>query len=167
MWLIESKKRLSLWQCDNLSSGGKTVLINSRLSSIPMYTVGVYILYEGIYQALDSARSKFFWQGMNKKRKYHMVKWEALNRPKYFGGLGFTDVRVMNTCLVAKWFARLEANDLSICCELLRKKYLGNKSIFQIKRISGSQFWRGLLSTRQWFQWGRVTKVKSGQQTRF
>ena len=96
-----------------------------------------------------------------------MVKWEALNRPKDFGGLGFTDVRVMNTCLVAKWFARLEANDLSICCELLRKKYLCNKSIFQIKRISESLFWRGLLSTRQWFQWGRVIKVKSGQQTRF
>ena len=56
-----------------------------------------------------------------------MVKWEALNRPKDFGGLGFTDVRVMNTCLVAKWFARLEANDLSICCELLRKKISGQQ----------------------------------------
>ena len=57
-----------------------------------------------------------------KKRKYHMVKWEALNRPKDFGGLGFTDVRAMNTCLVAKWLARLETNDSSMCCELLRKK---------------------------------------------
>lgn len=28
-----------------------------------------------------------------------MIKWEALNRPKEFGGLGFMDVRVMNTCL--------------------------------------------------------------------
>jgi hypothetical protein len=28
-----------------------------------------------------------------------MIKREALNRPKEFGGLGFMDDRVMNTCL--------------------------------------------------------------------
>ena len=56
-----------------------------------------------------------------------MVKWEALNRPKDFGGLGFTDVRAMNTCLVAKWLARLETNDSSMCCELLRKKISGQQ----------------------------------------
>jgi len=50
-----------------------------------MYTMGVYQLYEGNYQALDNIRSRFFWQGSNKKRKYRMVKWEALARPKEWG----------------------------------------------------------------------------------
>jgi hypothetical protein len=62
-----------------------------------------------------------------------MVKWEALNRPKDYGGLGFMDVRVMNICLMCKW---------------IDKKYLGNKSIFQIKRKRGSHFWRSLLDLR-------------------
>jgi hypothetical protein len=79
-------KRLSTWQCDYLSSGGKATLIDSCLSSIPMYTMGVYQLYEGNYQLLDSIRSRFYWQGIGKKRKYHMIKWEALNRPKEVGG---------------------------------------------------------------------------------
>lgn len=67
-----------------------------------------------------------------------MVKWEALNRPKEYEDLGFMDVRVMNICLICKWIDRLERGDNSICCELLRKKYLNHKSIFQIRKKSGS-----------------------------
>jgi len=57
------KRRLELWKGDTLSSGGKAVLIESCLSSIPMYTMGVYILYEGNYQVIDAIRSKFFLAG--------------------------------------------------------------------------------------------------------
>ena len=163
----KANKRLATWKCDTLSSGGKATLINSCLSSIPMYTMGVYQLYEGNFQALDKVRSRFFWQGTNKKRKYHMVKWEALARPKEWGGLGFLEVKTMNTCLLAKWLERLEVEEGSLCVELLRKKYLGNRSIFQITRTSGSQFWRGLLAIRHWFQRGRTVKIRSGAQTSF
>ena len=69
-----------------------------------------------------------------------MIKWEALNRPKEFGGLGFMDVRVMNICLLAKWIDKLERRNNSLCCYLLRNKYLGEKSIFQVKSRKGSQF---------------------------
>jgi hypothetical protein len=89
----KASKRLETWNCDTISSGGKAVLINSCLSSTPMYIMGVYMLYEANFQALDSVRLRFFWQGRNKKRKYHMVKWEALARPKEWGGLGFMDVK--------------------------------------------------------------------------
>jgi hypothetical protein len=121
----KTKKRLGTWQCEYLSSGGKSILIDSCLSSIPMYTMGVYQLYKGKFQRLDSIRSRFFWEGTSKKRKYHMIKWEALNRPKEFGGLGFMDVRVMNACLIATWIDKLERGDTSLCCTLLRNKYLG------------------------------------------
>lgn len=117
--------------------------------------MSVYSLYEGNYQVLDSIRTKFFWQGTDKKRKYHMVKWEAMSRPKDFGGLGFMDVRAMNDCLLAKWIDRLERGDNNMCIDLLRRKYLGQKSIFQLKTMGGSQFWRGLMRIRQWFQRGR------------
>lgn len=44
---------------------------------------------------------------------------------------------------------------------------MGQKSIYQIQRVSGSQFWRGLLEIREWYGRGRIVKVKSGLQTRF
>ena len=80
-----------------------------------MYTMGVYLLYEGNYQALDAVRKRFFWQSTNKKHKYHMVKWEALIRPKEFGGAGFMDIRAMNICLLVKWIERVEKNENNIC----------------------------------------------------
>jgi len=54
---------------------------------------------------------------------------------KEFGGLGFMDVRVRNIC--CKWVNKLERGETCICCELLRRKYLDEKSIL---RKSGSQF---------------------------
>lgn len=54
-----------------------------------------------------------------------------------------------------------------LCCSMLRKKYLGQKSIFQVKNKQGSQFWRSLLELRMWYQRGRVVEIKRGQQTRF
>ena len=60
-------QRLGTWKCGNLSFGGKSVLINSCLSSILMYIMAVYKLYEGNYQAIDSIRARFFWQGLGKK----------------------------------------------------------------------------------------------------
>jgi len=102
--------------------------------------MGVYHLYEGDFEKLDSLRSRFYWQGTSKKIKYHMIKWESLNRPKVFGGLGFMDVRVMNTCLMVKWIYKLERGHNSLCCMLLRNKYLGNKTFFKsrIKEVSSA-----------------------------
>lgn len=161
-------KRLGTWQCEFLTSRGKSTLLESCLSSIPMYTMGVYQLYEGNFQIIiDTIRARFFWQGTRKKRKYHMIKWDPLAKPKDFGGLGFTDIRVMNSCLMVKWIDSLERGDDSLCCTLLRKKYLGDNSIFQIRNKHGSQFWRSLLNLRDDYQKGRVIEIKSGRQTRF
>ncbi|WVZ79552.1 LOW QUALITY PROTEIN: hypothetical protein U9M48_027117 [Paspalum notatum var. saurae] len=48
------RKRLETWKCPHLSYGGKAVLINSCLTSIPMYMMGCYQLYEGAHQELDA-----------------------------------------------------------------------------------------------------------------
>jgi hypothetical protein len=52
-----SYKRLSK---EELSYGGRSILINSSLTSIPMYTMGFYWLHEGTQKRLDSARGRFF-----------------------------------------------------------------------------------------------------------
>lgn len=96
-----------------------------------------------------------------------MIKWEVLSRPKEHGGLGFMDVRVTNSCLLVKWIDRIERGNTGLCCTILRNKYLGDKSIYQIKTRKGSQFWRSPLNVRDWYQQGRMIKVKSGRQTRF
>jgi hypothetical protein len=54
------EKKLPTWQSVGLSSGGKSILIQTILSSISNYAMGVYLLQEEIHQKMDSARSNFF-----------------------------------------------------------------------------------------------------------
>jgi hypothetical protein len=64
------------------------------------------------------------------KRKYHMAKWDMMATHKRASDTGFTNTRVMTKCFLAKWIFKLERGDNTICCNLLRQKYLGEKSIF-------------------------------------
>jgi hypothetical protein len=67
----------------------------------------VYLLPEEVHHKIDSTRANFYWDTGQKKR-YNMVKWADLAKPKDFGGLGFIDTRLMNTYLLSKWIIKLE-----------------------------------------------------------
>lgn len=69
------RKRLQPWKGKHMSYGGRLMLTNTSLSSLPVYTMGVYRLQETIHQRLDTIRANFFWQGAGSQFKYHMVKW--------------------------------------------------------------------------------------------
>jgi hypothetical protein len=71
-----------------------------------------------------------------------MVKWADLARPKDFGGLEYTNTRLMNKCLLSKWIIKLERDDSDLCTKMLRNKYL--KEGFLSNARAGSQFWKGL-----------------------
>lgn len=57
------KKRLDPWKGKHLSSGGRLVLTNSCLNSLPLYTMGFYIFPKNMHPKMDVVRANFFWQG--------------------------------------------------------------------------------------------------------
>jgi hypothetical protein len=158
--------RLETWKCNQLSHGGRSILINSSLSSIPMYSMGFYWLHEGTHKRIDTARGRFFWEGVGNK-KYHMIKWEALASPKEFGGLGFLDTRAMNTALLTKWIFKLDRGDKNLALEVLRRKYLGDNSFCQNKQRGCSQFWQGLMKAKEWYKKGTKWRIGNGRKTKF
>jgi hypothetical protein len=101
------EKSLDPWKGKHLSSGGRLILTNSCLSSLPIYTMGFYLLPNKIHKKMSSIRANFFCQGAEDSKKYHMVKWDSLTRPKDQGGLGITNTLMMNECLIVKWIWKL------------------------------------------------------------
>jgi hypothetical protein len=81
---LKVEKRLPAWQGLMLSYGGKAILIESSLNSLPNYMMGVYLLLKEVHHKMNSARANFYWDS-GKKKKYHMVKWADLAIPKDFG----------------------------------------------------------------------------------
>ena len=118
-------------------------------------------------EKLDAIRSRFFWQGGGSKRKYRLARWNIVCQPKELGGLGVSNLAVKNTSLLSKWLFKL-LNEDGMWQQLLKNKYLGEKSLSQISRRQGdSQFWSGLMNIKDQFLRGGHFKVRNGQATRF
>ena len=131
-----------------LSYGGRLVLLNSVLSSLPIFMMSFFEIPKGVLKNLDHFRSRFFWQGSFDKHKYHLAKWDILCRPKDQGGLGILNLQLQNKCLLAKLLVNL-LNTNSLWQYLLTNKYLRSKSLSQVKaKPYDSHFWRGLMKIK-------------------
>ena len=105
------EKKLSGWKGKHMSTGGKLVLINSVLSSLPLFMMSFFEVSKEVLKRLDNIRSCFYWQGDEPKRKYRLVKWGFLCQPKDQGGLGIANLAIKNRCLLSKWLFRLLNED--------------------------------------------------------
>lgn len=101
-------KRLEAWKGYTLSMGGKTILLNACLSSLPYYHMSMFLFNKTFIEKLDKHRRRFLWQGTGDKKKYHLVKWSRVCRSRNKGGLGINDLRKQNISLLCKWWWNLD-----------------------------------------------------------
>ena len=161
------EKRLSGWKGKMLSVGGRMVLINSVLSSLPMFMMSFFELPKGVLEKIDCFRSCFYWQNDQHKRKYRLAKWEILCQPKDQGGLGIQNLDIQNKCLLSKWLFKL-LNEDGTWQELLRNKYIKDKTLGScVKKPTDSHFWKSLMNVKDVFMDFGSFKVLDGSQTRF
>ena len=130
------EKKLSCWKAKHLSYGGRLTLINSVLSSLPMFMMFFFEILEEVLKKLDQYRSRFFWQGYKDKKKYRLAKWDIICRPKDQGGLGIIDIDLQNKALLSKWIINL-LNGEGMWQTLVRNKYLSSKSLSQVETKQG------------------------------
>jgi hypothetical protein len=160
--------RVNPWQGLFLASARKLELTNSYLSSLRMFAMSLYLLYDATHAAFDKVRSRFFWEEVGPKHKYHMVDWATVCKPKEYGGLGILNTRRMNIALMLKWIWKLYQNAEGLWVDLLKAKYLGNNELFSaaVPRKC-SQFWNSIQKINWYFKLGEKHQVKSGKRTYF
>jgi hypothetical protein len=145
------QKRLSSWKGKLLSLGGRLVLINSVLTNMVLYMISFFLLPKGFLHKLDYSRSRFLWQGDSEKKKYRLVKWSIVCRPKDQDGFGVHDLEVKNSALLGKWLFKLLTED-GVWKTVLRRKYIGSKALSQLVWKPGnSHFWAALMASKKFF----------------
>jgi hypothetical protein len=167
--LVETRfqKKLASWKSKLLSAGGRLVLINAVLSSLPMFMMSFFRIPKGVLKKLDYYRSRFYWQSDEHKKKYRLIKWGVLQQPKCLGGLGILDLETQNKCLLAKWIINL-LNEDGTWQQLIKAKYLNRKTFTQVaKRPGDSQFWMGLMEIKDTILAKGRFQVNNGRQARF
>jgi hypothetical protein len=170
-WFFLTEKvghRVDPWQGLYLASAGRLELTNSCLSSLPMFAMVLYLLYDSTHGAMNTTRGRFFWEGVGNKRKYHMVDWATVCRPKEYGGLGVLHTKNMNIALLVGWIWKLYHNAEGLWANLIRAKYLGNNDLFSpLVPTKGSQFWNSLQKLKWYFKLGPKHLVRDGRRTYF
>ncbi|XP_071683220.1 uncharacterized protein [Lolium perenne] len=169
-WLFLVRKladKIEPWVGRLLSSGGRLILSNSCLDNLPIFAMGLFLLHDGIHARFDSHRSKFFWEGADPKRKYHLVNWPAVCRPKEVGGLGLLNTTKMNLALLLKWIWRLYQDVDTIWARIIRAKYGDASDLFSGSGHGGSPFWKSLHKIKHLFKVGAKHEVRNGIRTNF
>lgn len=76
-------------------------------------------------------------------------------------------METMNKGLLGKWIWKL-GNEVGLWQEILKKKYLNNKSIAQVTRkLGNSHFWYGLVEVSKCFNKFCKRMVENGEETIF
>ena len=95
-----NEKKLATWKGKSLSIAGRATLISSSLSNSFIYHMSMYLLPKTTTDILDRQRRTFFWQGGSQKRKYHLIRWDIINKSKNHGGPGIKDIQKMSISLL-------------------------------------------------------------------
>ena len=108
-----------------LNLAGKMVLIQSILSSYPIYTSSMVLDPKNVMNNICKEIRKFLWQGGKvQTKKFHLVKWDTVKKAKRHGGLGIRDPKQMSRAMGAKMVWRLVTGKKEWWKEVIRKKYI-------------------------------------------
>ncbi|GKV25367.1 hypothetical protein SLEP1_g34816 [Rubroshorea leprosula] len=177
--LIETfRRKLSVWKGKFLSLGGRITLINSVLSSLPVFLMSLHLLPKQVTRELDKIRRNFLWGGVGEGRKIAWVAWERVCCEKKEGGLGVKNLRWFNMALLGKWWGRLIGGDKGLWSRVLLEKYGGKGgnwlSWMKEGRGIGSPWWndickvnRGLGNKVGWLLSNFILKLGDGKSVRF
>jgi hypothetical protein len=171
------RKRLKGWRNRYVSLGGRIVLINSVLNSIPIFYLSFIKVPVLVLKKIIRIQREFLWGGTKGGRRINWVKWKEVCKPKGQGGLGVRDVGKVNLSLLVKWRWKLLQYDDAVWKKVLVARY-GEVVRSKVHWIDypipnrASVWWKDLcrldiLEEESWFARNVVRKVGRGDGTRF
>lgn len=145
--------KLEGWKGKFISRGGRLQLVNSVLSSIPIYFMACFQLPIWVIKRLDKVRRGFLW-GKNDGNKIgiSLINWNTVCSPKKWGGMVVYNLRFRNISLLLRWWWRLHTNFNCLWTEkitILKKKTELHGSARWLK--TGTFFWGALAGIKQLF----------------
>lgn len=142
---IQSK--LGGWKAKMISRGGRLQLVQSVLSTIPIYYMSCFRLPQWVINRIDLIRRAFLWgKPVGERKGISLTNWYAARIHKNYGGLGISDLKLVNISLLLKWWwkAYCDKNGLwGYTVRLLQRRgSIPNGP--NVWLITGSFFWNQL-----------------------
>ncbi|RVW54237.1 putative ribonuclease H protein [Vitis vinifera] len=115
-------RRLDGWQKAYLSFGGRITLLHSCLSHIPSYFLSLFKIPASVAAKIERLQRDFLWSGVGEGKRDHLVRWEAVCKPRY-RGLGIGKIPLRNRALLGKWLWRFPRESTSLWHQVILSIY--------------------------------------------
>ncbi|KAL5572344.1 hypothetical protein UlMin_021941 [Ulmus minor] len=133
-------KRLDGWKKAVLSKGGKLTMIQSVLSSIPIYFMSLFKLPNGVAVLLEKMMRQFLWDREVGGKGKSLVDWKLVCTPKKCGGLGIGNLLIRNKALLGKWLWRFPLEQHTLWAAVIRSKYGLNREGWDTNLVTVGSF---------------------------
>jgi hypothetical protein len=161
-------KKVASWRGKLLSHAAKVTLIQSCLTSVPVYLLSFIKFPKWAIKTLNSHFANCLWSDTEGKHKYHLANWESVAMKKEFGGLGIPNLRDLNICLLASWVKRYQADRGKLWKELLDfKNNTNSPNILSSRDTNRSQFFKGFVWEAQAAKLGFRWKIEDRRKVKF
>eukprot|EP00253_Pinus_taeda_P022901 PITA_22901 len=169
--LANMERRCKHWTNRALNFAGRLVLTKVILQAIPQYILSILPAPKGILDQIRSIQRSFLWSGNSEKRKWSLVAWKKLCRPKNRGGLNLVDPLVVNRVCGAKIWWKWISNTTLPWATLWKEKYRPNGSNLDLIRMqetpNGSPIWNHAQANRSIVQDHSFWEIRNGTQALF
>lgn len=168
--LEKIQKRLALWKKKYMSKGGRLILINTTLSSIPIYFLSLFAIPATVAKKIEKLCRDFLWGDTQEKKTFHSVGWKKICRPKAKGGLGIRKIKLTNRALLAKWIWRYASEKKHLWRKTVHQKYGGNEESWYpdpVRTSHGTSLWKGIMTALPPVTVNSHITVNNGENTSF
>ncbi|KAI0498608.1 hypothetical protein KFK09_019498 [Dendrobium nobile] len=122
--ILSVQNKLSSWDSNFLSFGGRLILIKSVLASLPVYSFQTLFPPKLICKRLERNFNRFFWRGSANNSKIHWTSWVDSCGSLHEGALGCKTMCDLVSAFSFKLWFNLR-NNVSLWAKFMRAKYCG------------------------------------------
>ena len=160
-------RRLQGWKEKLLSQAGREILIKAVIQAIPIYAMSCFKLPLGLCSEIFSMAMKYWWGQRGMERKVHWLSKKQLYHAKDRGGMGFRELSLFNSAMLARQGWRLIQFPNSLLSRVLKAKYYPNQSFLEASvKSNPSLTWRSICGAKQALMDGLVWRVGTGENIR-
>ena len=136
------ERRLTASSCF-LNQGGKLKLLNSVISSMPIYFLCSLHIPAAIIKQLERIQRQCLWRRYGKDSGKSLVAWDLVCRPKRKGGWGVLNLTIQNQELLIKQLHKFYNRVQVPWVQLVWNTYYHNR-IPHATELCGSFWWKDI-----------------------
>ncbi|KAL9440996.1 hypothetical protein AB3S75_019634 [Citrus x aurantiifolia] len=156
--------KISIWQANFFSSGGKEILIKAVAQAVPAYAMSIFKLPLGLCEDMQKAIAGFWWGKKRRKDLLTGPSGKDCVKLKRKGEWVFRDLSSFNQALVAKQSWRIIQAPESLIARVMKEKYFKHSGFMEAQSGSNpSYIWRNILWGREVIHKGLRWRIGDGK----